>query len=455
MKRIFLCLSAALLFLPQTVFSQKILDKYVEEGMATNLNVQQLTADYEKAQWGLKEAKRLFGPNIDLVSSYTHVFRKPYTFDTDPNNPVAAGLIDFLNSLDVSNIKDGKIYYPTPNQYNAGLQLTQTVFNRELTYNKQIKEAQSQSTKAQLEDFKTELEAEIRAAYFQYLQAYYVKEVIKQGLDLANKNLSSVEKLIANQKVTKDVLYKAKSSVSNRETELRNAENNVKKSQYYFNFLLNRPFETTLDMDGAYVYEPSEKYSVRQVNESLSENEFRLSAIRYMQDAATAQKKFIHANYLPKIQLGALGAYNGQVISFDDPKRFIGQVQVSLKWNLFNSGTLKAKSKQADFQLEKLQSQYNLQQQQILLNETNAFGDVSTELQNHASIRDSYTNADVYYKAVEQKFQLGMSSILELTEAEAGLLQAGVQCQLWYYQLLVKAANYQKTTGKKIQIISQ
>jgi outer membrane protein TolC len=282
-----------------------------------------------------------------------------------------------------------------------------------------------------------------------------VKEVIKQGLDLANKNLSGIEKLIANQKVTKDMLYKAKSSVSNRETELRNAENNVRKSQHYFNFLLNRPIETTLDMDGIYAYEPSEKYSVRQVNESLSENEFRLSAIRYMQDATMAQKKFIHANYLPKIQLGALGAYNGQVISFDDPKRFIGQVQVSLKWNLFNSGTLKAKSKQADFQLEKLQSQYNLQQQQILLNETNAFGDVSTELQNHASIRDSYTNADVYYKAVEQKFQLGMSSILELTEAEAGLLQAGVQCQLWYYQLLVKAANYQKTTGKKIQIISQ
>ncbi|MDR2916292.1 MAG: TolC family protein, partial [Tannerella sp.] len=157
MKRIFLCLSAAFLFLPQAVFSQEILDNYVEEGMVTNLNVQQFTADYEKALWGLKEAKRLFGPNIDMVSSYTHVFRKPYTFDTDPDNPVAAGLIDFLNSLDVSNIKDGKIYYPPPNQYNAGFQLSQTVFNRELTYNKQIKEAQSQSTKAQLEDFKTEL----------------------------------------------------------------------------------------------------------------------------------------------------------------------------------------------------------------------------------------------------------------------------------------------------------
>jgi len=60
----------------------------------------------------------------------------------------------------------------------------------------------------------------------------------------------------------------------------------------------------------------------------------------------------------------------------------------------------------------------------------------------------------VYYNAVEQKFQQGMATILELTDAEEQLLQSDANNYTWYYQLLVQTANYQKTTGKTIQIIS-
>ena len=141
-------------------------------------------------------------------------------------------------------------------------------------------------------------------------------------------------------------------------------------------------------------------------------------------------------------------------MDFEQERNYIGQIQVSLKWNLFNSGVNKAKSRQAVFQLEGLKLQYEQQQNQLALNEMNALNDVTTELRNHTSVKDSYTNALVYYSAVEQKFQQDMASILELTDAEEQLLQSNANNYMWYYQLLVQTANYQKTTGKTIKIIS-
>lgn len=453
MKRILFLLFLSVLSF-EIGYSQNVLQTYVEEGVNNNLNTQQLTANYEKALWGLKEAKRLYAPSVDFVASYEHLFRKPYDLDRETSNPVLSGLLDFINTLDNSYIQDGKLYYPARNNYLAGIQLTQTIFNKELAYNKQMKEAGSRSAQAQLEDFKTELEAEIQSAYYSYLQAHFVKECVSRSLVLTKRNLQGIDNLIAQQKITKEILYKARTNVSNREAQLRNAENKEMKAQNYFNFLLNRPLDSGIEIDKAYIYEQSIKYGLGQQTTGNPDNEYRLSHIRGMMDYTTAEQNRIRANALPKIQFGALAGYRGTRLDFEQERNYIGQIQVSLKWNLFNSGVNKAKSRQAAFQLDGLKLQYEQQQNQLALSEINALNDVTTELKNYSSVKDSYNNASVYYNAVEQKFQQGMATILELTDADEQLLQSDINNYTWYYQLLVQTANYQKTTGKTIQIIS-
>jgi len=451
MKRIFLLLFLFLFFW-KVGYSQDILRSYIEEGINNNLNTGQLSANYNKSLWALKEAKRLYAPSVDFVASYGHLFREPYDIP-EANNPAMSSLIDFINTLDISSIKDGKIYYPAPNQYNAGIQLTQTIYNKELAYNRQMKEAGVRTARAQLEDFKIELEAEIQSAYYTYLQAHFIKECVNQSLILTRKNLRGIESLIAQQKVTKDVLYKSRTNVSNRETQLRNAENKETKARNYFNFLLNRSLDSEIDIDTTCIYIQSIKYELEQESKPYQDNTYRLSHIQGMINYATAQQKIIQANNLPKIQLGALAAYKGRSIDFERNQNYIGQIQVSLKWNLFNSGVNKAKSRQAAFQLENLKLRYEQQENQLALNEINALNDVTTELKNYSSVKDNYNNATVYYSAVEQKFQQGMATILELTDAEEQLLQSDANNYTWYYQLLIQTANYQKATGKTIKII--
>jgi len=392
MKRILFLLFLSVLSF-EIGYSQNVLQTYVEEGVSNNLNTQQLTANYEKVVWGLKEAKRLYAPNVDFVASYERLFRKPYDIDRETNNPALSGLLDFINTLDNSYIDDGKLYYPAWNSYNAGIQLTQTIYNRELAYNKQMKDAGRRSAQAQLEDFKTELEAEIQSAYYFYLQTHFVKECVSQSLGLTKKNLQGIENLIAQQKITKEVLYKARTNVSNREAQLRNAENEESKARNYFNFLLNRPLDSEIEIDAAYIYNQSVKYQLKQESTRNQNNEYRLSNIRYIIDYTTAQQNMIKANALPKIQFGAFAGYRGASLDFGQERKYIGQIQISLKWNLFNSGVNKAKSRQAAFQLDGLKLQYEQQQNQLALSEINALNDVTTELRNYTSVKDSYNNA--------------------------------------------------------------
>jgi outer membrane protein TolC len=442
-----------LLLFATTINAQQQLNNYVKEGLSSNLGVKQLNADYTQALWALKEAKRMYGPNLDVVTSYTHTFKEGITMPAeDSTNLLSEGLHKMLEQSNSGIIKNGKIYFPLQQQYSAGVQLTQTVYNPELRYNRDMKDAGSQRAKAQLEDFKISLEADIRSAYFQYLEAWYIKAALTDGMDIAAKNLHSVENLIATQKATKDALYKSRANVSLVATKQRNAENTLLKAQYYFNFLLNRNMSADINIDSAYVFDPVKHYTLR-IAESNDEHQYQLDNIHYMEITVGSQMKMVLANKLPQVQFSTFAGLNTQGLSESYTQRPMIQLKLSLKWNLFNMGLNNAKYKQAEMQRQSIQQQFGQQQQQLLLNEKTAYSDVSTQLNNYASINDNYINAEVYYKVVEEKFQLGMAGILDITDAENLLLQANIDRQQWYYDLQMKTANYLKTTGKTISIL--
>ena len=61
---------------------------------------------------------------------------------------------------------------------------------------------------------------------------------------LLEENIRVNESLFANDKVTADVLLRSQSELSKLEMQLTESEKMIKTSAAYFNFLLNRPFDT-------------------------------------------------------------------------------------------------------------------------------------------------------------------------------------------------------------------
>ena len=57
------------------------------------------------------------------------------------------------------------------------------------------------------------------------------------------------QKLFAAQKVTQDAVYRAESELASIEQQEMETRNNLDVSRSYFNFLLNRPLITDIEVD--------------------------------------------------------------------------------------------------------------------------------------------------------------------------------------------------------------
>ncbi|CAM4023520.1 Outer membrane protein TolC [Pedobacter westerhofensis] len=427
--------------------AQQILNSYAEQGLKSNANIDKLNFDYQASVWALKESKKMFGPSVDITGGYTRNFRQPIDLGSGSGNTSS-----LLEQLLMSSSKNGKLYYPGINHFSSALQITQNIYNRQLVYSRDIKEENSRSSASQLADFRIELEAEIRTAYFQYLQAVSLKEAVERGVKNARQNLAGIQSLLNQQRLTKESLYKSRANLSSVEAQLSDMENSRIKAQFYFNFLINKLPGDTILTDQFYLFDPARTYRIATDRDTAISG-YHLTAIESAAKSATLQKKQVNAQSLPVLQFTGTGGISGNSIDFSNRRLPYGALEVSFKWNIFNSGASQARSRQALFQERSLNAQYQNTRNQLRTDELSAFHDVAAQLANYGAVSSGYKNASVYYEAVRSKFMAGLATLLELLDAEYSLQQADMDRLKWYYTLQIKISTYQKQTGKTLKLI--
>jgi len=427
--------------------AQQILNSYAEEGLKNNANIDKLNFDYQASVWALQESKKMFGPSIDMTGGYTRNFRQPIDLGSE-----TGGTASILDQILMSSSKNGKLYYPGINNFRSALEVTQNIYNRQLVYTKKIREENSRSSASQLADFRLELDAEIRTAYFQYLQAAALKEAVERGVKNARQNLAGIQSLLEQQKLTKESLYKSKANLSNIEAQLSDIENSRVKARFYFNFLINRVPQDSILIDKFYLYDPARTYRIVAERDTAISG-YRVNAMESTVRSAEMQKNLVRAQSLPVLQFKGTGGISGNRIDFSNGRLPYAALEVSFKWNIFNSGAAHARSRQAFFQKRSLTSQLQNTRNQLRIDELSAFSDVTNQLNIYSSVNSGYKNALVYYNAVRTKFMAGMATLLELLDAEYSLQQADMDRLKWYYALQIKISTYQKQTGKTIKLI--
>lgn len=438
-------------FIGLHVSAQSVLESYVEQGVASNLRVKSLQHDYQASIWALRESKRLFGPSIDLQSAYTRNFRQPIDL-SGANLP--AGFGNFFNDLQTSSLSDGKLYFPAQNQFSAAFNLTQPVYNRNLHYQSEIKKVQSSALNSLYEDFKIELESEIRSSYLKYLMYSEQEKILNISVKLSKSYLDKITQLITAEKMTRDALYRARSDKDQLVSKIQYAANNRKKAQSYFNFLLNRTVSDSIAVDSTYSFNNTTG-SFDIIPEDSNNPGYKTAYARQQAEIAGLQKEGYKAGRLPIVQFNAQGGISGTNLSFKNSRLPYGNLQLSLKWNIFNSGTIRSSYEQATYKAQSLDAQYQNLQSQIQQQTFSAYSDIRSLMDRHVSILSAYNNAGKYYEAVSQKFQLGMAGVLDLYDAKNQVLESDLNRLQWYYELRETLVAYQKVSGKTIKIIQK
>src|SRR5258708_38298478 len=110
------------------------------------------------------------------------------------------------------------------------MEISFPLFNMDLQHNKQVNGEMINTRRADADIYRRELEQHIRQAYYQYLQAGKAVEIYTNALSLVKENGRGSEKFVANRMATKEIVLRAQARVSQEESYLIEAKNNLRNA---------------------------------------------------------------------------------------------------------------------------------------------------------------------------------------------------------------------------------
>ncbi len=429
-----------LLLFALPVFGQKsVLDEYVATAFQQNITLQQKTIQVEKAMIALKTAQSLYQPTVAFQGGYqSGQGGRSIAFPVgDLLNPVYSTLNALTKSTAFPQIANVETNFFPRDFYDVKVQTTMPLYNKDISYNKQIQE---QSISLQREDvslYKRELVKQIKTAYFQYLLSLGLQKVYDNALNLAVEGKKVNEKLLANGKGLPAYLLRSDSEIANIQAQMADAAKQSQAAQMYFNFLLNRELRAEIRIDFEVEKALAAVYAVTPgVREELS----LLSKSIGLQETVL---KMNEAYYLPKLN-GFVNLGSQATLANINSKSAYYFLGLQMDIPIFTGKRNLYKIKQTQLDIASAKNAYDLSSKQFNMAAEIAQKNVQSSLVSFQASTKSYEAASAYLRLIEKGYKEGVSTYLETVDARNQWMNATINYQLKQFNVLIAAAAYER-----------
>ena len=428
------------------IFAEQI-DEYVRIGLDNNLALKQKEFNYDKSVHALKEARGMFFPSLSLEARYSRAGGgREIEFPVgDILNPVYSTLNQLIGSQSFPQLDNELIPFLREKEHETKLRLVQPVFQYSLFSNYNIKDELNKSTKEELESYKQELKKEIKIAYYQYIQASEIKDLYNSTMDLVNENVRVSQVLFDNDLATRDIIYRSKAEKLKIEQNLASATQKHLLARSYFNFLLNRDLEATIDVTKSNEL-PVVTTDIKDA-ETQALNQRR--EIRQLTYAVNASQDFVgltSANYYPHLNIVFDYGFQGAEYRFGDEDDY-WMASAVLSWNLFNGFQDYEKRQQAQMDNKILRIQLQQLKENIRLQVKDSFHALDTAKKNYESAREQENYSNESFKIISKKYEQGLASQIELIDARVNMTNSKIDTVINYYNYLIKHVEFLQLTG--------
>jgi len=435
------------LFIPALINGQGVLDDYVRQGLENNLALKQKQAGYEKSLEALKEARGLFYPTLSFNARYT-VSEGGRVIDFpvgDLLNPVYTT----LNALTSSNlfplIENQQIRFLRPTEHETKLRITQPLFSPSIYYNSLIMKELSLAEGADLDQYRRELVAEIRKAYYNAGMTGSLVKMLNDSRKLLVENVRINRKLIANDKVTADYLYRSESELDKFDQELAEAEKNEIIAKAYFNFLLNRPLADTIVIQEPAIF-PALEQITSGIREKAVENREEIRRLGNYENISGMQLKLNQSGKLPSLFVVADYGFQGEEYKFNSGNDYL-QASAVLSWTLFEGFRNKARISQSQLQKEIAEKKLEEAKKLIELEVNAALEEISASEKGIISAESRLKNAGESFRIIERKYGEGQASLIEFMDARANLTRSEENLIISKFRYLSAFAEFEKVAA--------
>lgn len=423
--------------------AQRMLDDYIQEGLKSNLVLQQKTISWEQAQQSLQVARSYFLPSVNLMTDYVsgEGGRSISMPIGDLLNPVYASLNQITQSDQFPHVENVDQNFFPKNFYDARVRTSVPLINTDLYLNRTIQGQQVMMKQFELAAYKRQLVFDIKSAYFIYLGANAAVKIYESGLQLVNKNVEINESLLRNGKSLPANYLRSKSEAERVKAELNSAQNRVANARKYFNFLLNRDLDSEIDA----TYNVSQAEPIDTTYLAVEGRE-ELHMLRTAKEINQSTLRLTKLSRVPKVNaffdLGSQAA-NWRV---DDKSRYY-LVGVQLSMPLFQGFRTNHTIRQNTLEIEKTQLNISYTTQQLNLAAMVAKNDLQTATQNYVASREQLKSSQSYFNLVEKGYQQGINSLIEFLDGRNQLTLSQLQQNVRLYEMLIASAKVERETA--------
>ena len=435
-----------ILTVPFILSGQEVLDEYVRIGLENNLALRQKLSGYRKSLEALREARGLFFPNISLNARYT-VSEGGRVIDFpigDLLNPVYSTLNALTSSSIFPMVDNQQVRFLRPTEHETKIRVVQPVVSTDIYYNTRIKKEFSDLEEADAEQYRRELTAEIKKAYYNAAMSEGIVKMLYRTRTLLAENVRVNRKLVENQKLTLDNVYRSEAELSKFDQELQVSEKNKKVATAWFNFLLNRPLT-----DSVIFTEPDVFPVITDLTEDYSltalQNREELAKLENYSNISDLQLKMNQAGRIPDLFVAVDYGFQGEEYKFNRNQDYV-QASAILTWNLFEGFRNKARIKQAEIDKAIIDDRLEEAKKQIELQVITVMSELMAAEKGITAAESRLRNAAEGYRLVNRKFEEGQSSLIEFIDARTTLTQAEENLIISRFTYLSVYAEFEKVT---------
>lgn len=418
------------------------LERAVQLAQERNETLLMALEDRNQANGVVKEAYAGVLPNVELQGSYQYNITRPAFF-------VSGDLEGGDGSGGVTKIEIGGDYEAA-----GQIRLDQILYafgkvGNAVDFAKIYKEIASLG----VENARNQVVFDAKEAYYRVLLAEHVADIRLRSLRQAESHLDQVRKKLSQGTVSRFDFLRAQVEVKNREPGLIAAENDLSLAQQDLKRILgieDRPDPVLTDSLAFFPVDLNEEQAVSRAYSSRPE-------IRSLQLNVEGREKIVSiekAGRWPTLGLFGQLLFQGQADDnpldpFDSRHRAVSSAAgIAVTMPIFDGFRTKAKVQQARAELRRAEYELERARKALRLEVVKAVKDVRALRRAYEAQTATVSLAEEAYAIAETRFASGLSTQLELTDAEMALEQARVNYATTLYQYDVAVAHLEKSIGR-------
>jgi outer membrane protein TolC len=431
MKRIVFVLLLSLLAAVDG-FSQEVvkltLERAIQIALENNQQIQLAEDDKRLANQKIRETTASMFPKIDGTLNYTRNIKSPVFFSSIFPEPIRIG---------------------NKNAFFAGLSLQQPIWlgGRLFTARDIAKLARDASDK-NLRITQQNTVLDVTKTFYSVLLMKDVLKVAEESIASARDNYELILKLKREGMASEFDSLRAKVRMANIEPQVIEARSNVETVTNMLKFLLNMDLRQPVEVIGELKYQTTE-FPEDEAQFAL-EHRKELQALRIQAEIQRKVKKIERANHFPSV----IAKANWQKQASSDDFQIDRNEQVTIvtagvviQVPLFHGFETTARVQQAQINIEKIDRQLDLLSKQIYLEVRNSRLKLMEAEKRMQAQTKSVQQAEKALEIAKVRFQNGLSTQVELNDAEFTLTRTRLARLSAIYDYLTAKADYEKAIG--------